>query len=187
VTEELPCDWQAVSLNSRCPFGRCISPHLSRVQPDANEPQWRCRHGVNYGFQGMLYRTNEIENLQRVWKPVVFNESQPHCLDVDVALASISDQVQFYAVPASQNPGFLREVSEGSSRVDINFDKMDTTSTSTLLPSAADKPVLSTSSEFYCGLERGPDGCSRDDRSKGWCSHSPRNCEKCHGSWCIHT
>jgi len=186
VTQELPCDWQAVSLNSRCPFGLCISPHLSRVQPDVNEPQWRCRHGVNYGFQGMLYRTNEIENLQRDWKPVVFNELHPHCLDVDVALASISDQVQFYAVPASQNPGFLHEVSEGSSRVDINFDKMDTTSTSTLLVSDADTPGPFTSSVFYCGLERDGDSCLMDDRSKGWCSHSPTNCEKCHGSWCFH-
>jgi len=185
VTQEVPCDWQAVSLNSRCPFGFCISPHLTRVQPDVNEPQWRCRHGVNYGFQGMLYRTNEIENLQRIWKPLVFNELQPHCLDVDVALASISDQVQFYAVPASQNPGFLHEVSEGSSRVNINFEKMDTTSTSTLLVSVTDAPVLSTSSVFFCGRMHDSNGvCSVDHRSKGWCSHSPKNCEKCLGSWC---
>ncbi|CAK0837169.1 unnamed protein product [Prorocentrum cordatum] len=54
VTGELPCDWQVVSLSSRCPFGRCISPHLTRVQPDVNEPEWRCRHGVNYGFQGVI-------------------------------------------------------------------------------------------------------------------------------------
>jgi hypothetical protein len=188
VTQEVPCDWQAVSLNSRCPFGFCTSPHLTRVQPDVNEPQWRCRHGVNYGFQGMLYRTNEIENLQRVWKPIVFDELQPHCLDVDVALASISNQVQFYAVPASQNPGFLHEVSEGSSRVNINFDKMDTTSTSTLPVSDTEAAVLSTSSVFFCGRMHDSDGvCSVDHRSKGWCSHSPMNCEKCLGSWCANT
>jgi len=185
VTQEVPCDWQAVSLNSRCPFGICVSPHLTRVQPDVNEPQWRCRHGVNYGFQGMLYRTNEIENLQRVWKPVVFNELHPHCLDVDVALASISDKVQFYAVPASHNPGFLHEVSEGSSRVNINFEKMHTTITSTMLVFNAGAAVHSTSSVPFCGRMHNSSGvCSLDHRSKGWCSLSQQNCKKCLGTWC---
>jgi len=124
VTQELPCDWQAVSLFSRCPFGECVSPHLTRVQPDVNEPAWRCRHGVNYGFQGMLYRTDELEALQRVWKPAVFDERHPHCLDVDVALASISDRVRFYAVPAVHSPGFLRELPEGSERFGINWQKI---------------------------------------------------------------
>jgi len=136
VTQELPCDWQAVSLNSRCPFGRCVSPHLTRVHPDINEPAWRCHHGVNYGFQGVLYRTDEIENLQKKWKPVAFDEARPHCLDVDVALASISDEVRFYAVPASQNPGLLNELPEGSSRVDINFEEMDATTTTTAAESS---------------------------------------------------
>merc|ERR1712050_258754 len=36
VKEELPCDWAVVSLMSRCPYGRCVSPHLTRVQPDGN-------------------------------------------------------------------------------------------------------------------------------------------------------
>jgi len=123
VTEEVPCDWQAVSLSSKCPFGRCVSPHLTRVQPDVNEPAWRCRHGVNYGFQGMMYRTAEIEALQAKWKPVVFDETRPHCFDVDVALASISDSVAFYAVPAVQTPGFVKQLDQGSSRIDINFDE----------------------------------------------------------------
>jgi len=122
VTQELPCDWQAVSLASRCPFGECVSPHLTRVRPDVNEPEWRCHHGVNYGFQGMLYRTSEIDNLQEKWKPLVFNGTRPHCLDVDVALAAVSDQVRFYAVPQVQVPGFLKMVVEvGSSRLKINF------------------------------------------------------------------
>lgn len=120
VSEELPCDWQAVALSSRCPYGRCISKHLTRVLPDVNEPAWRCRHGVNYGFQGVLYRTAEIPDLQAVWKPVVFDETRPHCLDVDVALASISDVVNFYAVPSVQAPGLLTELHEGSSRISIN-------------------------------------------------------------------
>lgn len=123
VTEELPCDWQALSLRSGCPYGHCISKRLSRVMPDANEPRWRCRHGVNYGFQGMLYRTSEILDLQKIWKPVVFNEETPHCLDVDVALASISDQVRYYAVPAVQDPGFLKETDQASARWSINQEQ----------------------------------------------------------------
>mmetsp|Transcript_71954 Transcript_71954/g.153837 ORF Transcript_71954/g.153837 Transcript_71954/m.153837 type:complete len:709 (-) Transcript_71954:262-2388(-) len=121
VTQELPCDWQAVSLLSRCPYGHCVSPHLTRVQPDVNEPAWRCRQGVNYGLQGMVYRTSEINNIQKKLKPVVFDEARPHCLELDVALASISDEVAFYAVPALQAPGFLRELHEGSVRDDINL------------------------------------------------------------------
>jgi len=121
VREELPCSWEVVSLGSRCPFGKCVSKRLSRVQPDGNEPEWRCRHGVNYGFQGVLYRTDAVEELIRKWQPVVFDKSRPHCLDVDVALASISDQVQFYAVPSIQ--ALLTEQQEkegGSVRLKIN-------------------------------------------------------------------
>jgi len=122
VTKELPCDWQVVSLASRCPYGSCVSPHLTRVQPDVNEPALRCRHGVNIGFQGVLYRTGEIANLQQLWKPTAFNEETPHCLDVDVALASISDRVQYYAVPNSQKPGMLQEIWYGYSiRSTINI------------------------------------------------------------------
>jgi len=43
-------------------------------------------------------------------------------LDVDVALASISDQVGFYVVPAVQDPGFLREMNFESSRFGINME-----------------------------------------------------------------
>ncbi|CAK0796661.1 unnamed protein product, partial [Prorocentrum cordatum] len=50
VREELPCDWQVASLMSRCPYGKCVSRHLLRVQPDGNEPAWGCRHGVNWGM-----------------------------------------------------------------------------------------------------------------------------------------
>jgi len=124
VTKELPCDWQVVSLASRCPFGTCVSPHLSRVQPDVNEPVERCHHGVNYGFQGVLYRAAEIPNVQQVWQPVVFDSERPHCIDVDVALASISDKVAFYAVPASQDPGLLEEMWElGSTRINVNKEQ----------------------------------------------------------------
>jgi len=120
VREELPCDWQVAALMSRCPYGKCVSPHLSRVQPDANEPAWRCHQGVNWGFQGVLYRTSALPKVQKLWQSKVFNEERPHCTDVDVALASISDRVGFYAVPAGQDPGFLKETNHRSARYSIN-------------------------------------------------------------------
>lgn len=120
VREELPCDWQVASLMSRCPYGKCVSPHLSRVQPDANEPAWRCHQGVNWGFQGVLYRTSSIPQVQKLWQSQVFNEDRPHCTDVDVALASISDRVSYYAVPSGQDPGFLKETNHRSARYSIN-------------------------------------------------------------------
>jgi len=120
VNQELPCGWDAVSLSSRCPYGKCVAPHVSRVSPDENEPEWRCRHGVNYGFQGVLYRTEALKKLQSKWKPVVFDETRPHCLDVDVALASISDRVSFYAVPSLQAFLTERQDHDGSVRRTIN-------------------------------------------------------------------
>mmetsp|Transcript_107869 Transcript_107869/g.300788 ORF Transcript_107869/g.300788 Transcript_107869/m.300788 type:complete len:649 (-) Transcript_107869:34-1980(-) len=128
VTRELPCDWQVVSLASRCAYGQCVSEQLSRVQPDANEPGWRCHHGVNIGFQGMLYRVNEIKELQQLWKRVSFNEGRPHCLDVDVALAAMSDKVRYYAVPNSQAPALLEEIWYGfSMRTKINLNLANAT------------------------------------------------------------
>jgi len=121
VTTELPCDWEVTALMSRCPYGACVSPHLVRVQPDGNEPAWRCRQGVNWGMHGMLYRVGALPAVQEKWKAAVFDETHPHCMDVDVALASISDRVGYYAVPAVQKPGFLREMDEGSSRYSINM------------------------------------------------------------------
>jgi hypothetical protein len=120
VRRELPCDWTALSLRSMCSYGACISPHLARVQPDPNEPADRCRHGVNYGFQGVLYRLQTLPRLRERWRQVVFDATRPHCLDIDVALASISDEVGYYAVPYVQVPGLLQEADIGSSRVWIN-------------------------------------------------------------------
>jgi len=130
VKEELPCDWEAVALLSRCGHGKCISPRLMRVEPDTNEPAWRCHQGVNWGMHAVLYRTETLADLQLKWKRVVFDEERPRCMDVDVALASISDTVGFYAVPAVQDPGFLRETDHRSARWDINQDAR-TTSTRT--------------------------------------------------------
>merc|ERR1711920_859282 len=106
---EAPCDWDAISLRSRCPYGECVSPHLTRVWPDGNEPEERCRHGVNYGFFAMLYRLADLEDLHNRLAAVVWDHSRPHCLDVDVALASIADMIAYYAVPGMQEPGFLSE------------------------------------------------------------------------------
>jgi len=127
VTTEVPCDWQVVSLKSACPYGACVTQHLTRVMPDVNEPADRCRHGVNYGFYGMLYKAQTLEQVraqlsQRVWDPNV-----PHCLDVDVALASISDQVPYYAVPYWQAPGFLQMGGHGSTRNDNDHAPVDVT------------------------------------------------------------
>jgi hypothetical protein len=130
VTRELPCDWEVTALMSRCPYGTCVSPHLLRVQPDINEPAWRCRHGVNWGMQGTLYRVEVLERLQVLWKRTVFDEARPHCMDVDVALAAISDKVGFYAVPSAQDPGFLHETNHPSARWSIN-QAARTTSTMT--------------------------------------------------------
>jgi len=120
VKEELPCDWEVTALLSRCGYGKCVSPHLTRVMPDANEPEWRCHQGSNWGMHAVLYRVSVLPALQEKWKRTVFNEDRPHCMDVDVALASISDQVGFYAVPAVQDPGFVRELDGRSARWDIN-------------------------------------------------------------------
>jgi len=122
VHEELPCDWEAVSLSSKCPYGRCISQHLSRVQPDGNEPEASCHGGVNYGFQAVLYHVERLEDLQKRWRQVVFDEGRPHCLDIDVALASISHEVNYYAVPFVQAPGFLSEIHYTSSRETLDSE-----------------------------------------------------------------
>mmetsp|Transcript_88544 Transcript_88544/g.258840 ORF Transcript_88544/g.258840 Transcript_88544/m.258840 type:complete len:385 (-) Transcript_88544:260-1414(-) len=130
VREELPCDWEVTALLTRCGYGRCISPHLMRVMPDANEPAWRCHQGSNWGMHAVLYRTEQLPRVQELWRPTVFDEDRPHCMDVDVALASISDKVGFYAVPAVQDPGFVRETNHRSARWDIN-QAFKTTSTVT--------------------------------------------------------
>mmetsp|Transcript_73083 Transcript_73083/g.159835 ORF Transcript_73083/g.159835 Transcript_73083/m.159835 type:complete len:888 (-) Transcript_73083:34-2697(-) len=119
--EELPCDWQAVALRTGCPYGVCVSPHLSRVLPDPNEPMDRCRHGVNYGFQCMVYRRKDLMEIHDALSEIIYDEENPHCLDVDVALASLSDKFRYYAVPASQSPGFLHENGQ-SVRASINYD-----------------------------------------------------------------
>lgn len=121
VTQELPCDWDVLQLLGRCAYGKCISEHLARIQPDANEPADLCHQGVNWGFHGVLYRTAHLEKVQALWKKHVFNPKTPHCLDIDVALASISDKVNYYSVPNSQHPPLIKEMDLGSVRASINL------------------------------------------------------------------
>mmetsp|Transcript_72404 Transcript_72404/g.162640 ORF Transcript_72404/g.162640 Transcript_72404/m.162640 type:complete len:912 (-) Transcript_72404:156-2891(-) len=120
VLSEAPCDWLAISLKSRCPYGECVTPHLTRVRPDGNEPLGRCYHGVNYGFYAMLYRSDSLDFIRRKLNATVWREQSPHCFDIDVALASISEEVPYYAVPAAQQPGLLREGNQGSRRYTTN-------------------------------------------------------------------
>lgn len=108
LQHEAPCDWDVISLRSQCPFGECISPHLTRVQPDGNEPAVSCRKGVNFGFFAMLYRADRLQALTDRLGHVVWDTTKIGCLANDVALAAISDEVAYYAVPTSQMPSFLR-------------------------------------------------------------------------------
>jgi len=120
LQSEAPCDWESISLKSKCPYGACVSPRLSRVLPDENEPADRCRHGVNYGFYAMLYRVSALPRIREQLSDVIWDDTRPHCLDIDVALASISDEVPYYAVPSMQRDAFLTEGDHGSSRMDKN-------------------------------------------------------------------
>jgi len=124
LTEEAPCDWNAISLKSRCPYGECVSPHLTKVRPDGNEPEDRCYHGVNYGFYAMIYRVSTLPDIWKMLSQRVWRDDRPRCLDIDVALASLSEQVPYYAVPSVQQPGFLREGHMGSARWIANFQTL---------------------------------------------------------------
>lgn len=116
VEQEVPCDWDLVSLKSIAPYGTCISPHLSRVHPDGNEPAQRCRHGVNYGFFAMLHRVASIGKVVESLHKTVWDINRPLCSDIDVAMASISDRFAYYCVPSIQRPGLLRTIAYNSTR-----------------------------------------------------------------------
>merc|ERR1711870_76645 len=105
-----------------------------------------CHQGVNWGMHAMLYRTETLLELQRKWKQVVFDADRPRCLDVDVALASISDKVGFYAVPHVQDPGFVSETNHRSARWDIN---QEAASTTTLTTTTTSIPTPSATFIYY--------------------------------------
>merc|ERR1711879_907280 len=103
---EVPCDWSLLNLHNRCPYGICVARHVYRVQPDGTEPKSRCYKGVNYGTYALLYRSRDkIEAIRQALMDRIWDESRPLCLDIDVALASLSDQIHYYSVPAVQYPG----------------------------------------------------------------------------------
>merc|ERR1719240_2327679 len=90
VENELPCDWSVLSLKSRCPYGKCVAPHVSRVLPDGNVDKSVCRKGANYGCHGMLYRVKHLDAARRILFNTVWQDDRPKCLDVDVAWAFVS-------------------------------------------------------------------------------------------------
>eukprot|EP00928_Gymnodinium_smaydae_P024972 TRINITY_DN20042_c0_g1_i1.p1 TRINITY_DN20042_c0_g1~~TRINITY_DN20042_c0_g1_i1.p1 ORF type:complete len:461 (-),score=66.42 TRINITY_DN20042_c0_g1_i1:108-1289(-) len=110
LAQEVPCDWAAIALSSRCSYGHCVSPHLSRVEPDGNEPSVRCHAGANIGMFGTLNRASEIAKIQRELIPVMWNNTFSGCLPIDNAMAAISDRMAYYAVPSTQRPGFMYEM-----------------------------------------------------------------------------
>eukprot|EP00927_Polykrikos_kofoidii_P067675 TRINITY_DN63123_c0_g1_i1.p1 TRINITY_DN63123_c0_g1~~TRINITY_DN63123_c0_g1_i1.p1 ORF type:complete len:584 (+),score=69.95 TRINITY_DN63123_c0_g1_i1:187-1752(+) len=115
LTHEIPCDWEVLALTTRCGFGECVSPHLSRMQINGNEADVRCHNGGSYGMYGMLYRREAMPRINRLLQVVTLNNSKPACLPVDISLASLSDKIAYYAVPGTQTPGILHEMNGGFS------------------------------------------------------------------------
>jgi hypothetical protein len=124
VKTEAPCEWEVISLKSRCPYGICVSPHLARIFPDdlvtnsdfgASD---RCRSSTSSGLFAMLYRTTSLDKVITKLGEAVWDQLTPHCLEVDAALADVSNKISYYAVPYVQAPGFL---TEGDSQVGLHF------------------------------------------------------------------
>merc|ERR1712224_1178534 len=109
LAREAPCDWQVLALTTRCDYGTCVLPHLSRVEPDGNEPDERCHNGVNFGMYAMLYRVSELVAINRKLASVVWNDDKAGCLPVDIAMSSISDKIVYYSVPSSQGHSMVFE------------------------------------------------------------------------------
>eukprot|EP00929_Paragymnodinium_shiwhaense_P043910 TRINITY_DN2253_c0_g1_i2.p1 TRINITY_DN2253_c0_g1~~TRINITY_DN2253_c0_g1_i2.p1 ORF type:complete len:474 (+),score=119.93 TRINITY_DN2253_c0_g1_i2:102-1523(+) len=121
ILEEAPCDWEAINLLLYMTFGECISPHLARVHPDANEPKEVCGKGVNWSFGAVLYKVSKLPHVREELSKVVWNPWRPTCLVHDIAFASISDKMKYYGVPAQQYPGLASIFSDsGSDRVASN-------------------------------------------------------------------
>jgi len=105
--DEAPCDWQVINLELFFPYGKCISPHLARVHPDGNEPASTCGHGASWSFASVLYRVSEMPFVISELTKVVWDVERPACLVHDIALASLSDRIKYYAVPGQQVPGYV--------------------------------------------------------------------------------
>jgi GR25 family glycosyltransferase involved in LPS biosynthesis len=125
VFGEVPCDWEAISLSSRCSYGFCVSPHLARIQPDGNEPYERCYQSTSYGLYGTLYRAERLRAVNDRLRNNVFDPARPGCLPTDVSRSGISAEMVFYGIPASQAPGLVWETQtshfgQGSDRWALN-------------------------------------------------------------------
>jgi len=68
----------------------------------------------------MLYQKDRLAHVEEKLFNTVWQTEKPACLDIDVALASLSDKIRYYAVPGVQEPGLLTEGSMGSIREEIN-------------------------------------------------------------------
>jgi len=120
LTSEAPCDWDLIALTSRCPYGTCVSTHLSRVQVDGNEPAENCHGEVQYGMFAMLYRAVQIPTINAKLKARIFNDNTPACVPPDVAMSAISTEIAYYSVPGNQLPGFAIEAKSVSNRLSMN-------------------------------------------------------------------
>jgi len=120
--DEAPCDWQVINLEMFFPYGKCISPHLARVHPDGNEPAFTCGHGASWSFASVLYRVSEMPLVISELEKVVWDLERPACLVHDIAFASLSDRINYYAVPGQQIPGYVTalHVEHDTSRQVIN-------------------------------------------------------------------
>uniref|UniRef100_A0A7S2QHP4 Uncharacterized protein n=1 Tax=Zooxanthella nutricula TaxID=1333877 RepID=A0A7S2QHP4_9DINO len=70
----------------------------------------------------MLYRAAQLPRIRSSLAQKVWNAQRPHCLDIDVALAALSDEVAYYAVPSGLKEGMLRTGFRNSSRTSINAE-----------------------------------------------------------------
>jgi len=125
VRDEVPCDWQILSLSTGCPYGTCVSPHLTRIQFDGNMPKEACGIGISAGMFAMMYKVRTMGAVREKLMQTVFDESRPTCISVDTAMAAISTDCPFYAVPYLQRPGLLKpNIMGDSSRTPRNHAKL---------------------------------------------------------------
>eukprot|EP00449_Zooxanthella_nutricula_P010089 CAMPEP_0198519092 /NCGR_PEP_ID=MMETSP1462-20131121/19510_1 /TAXON_ID=1333877 /ORGANISM="Brandtodinium nutriculum, Strain RCC3387" /LENGTH=342 /DNA_ID=CAMNT_0044248695 /DNA_START=1 /DNA_END=1029 /DNA_ORIENTATION=+ len=117
---EMPCDWDVLNLATLCPHGRCVSKHLFRVSPNYEVPAERCHKGSNYATYALLYRVERLPHVRSLLKQTMWDPQRPLCLDIDVALSSISDKIAYYAVSRNLLPGFVWTDNAKSHRLNLN-------------------------------------------------------------------
>eukprot|EP00451_Oxyrrhis_marina_P026216 CAMPEP_0204341736 /NCGR_PEP_ID=MMETSP0469-20131031/23579_1 /ASSEMBLY_ACC=CAM_ASM_000384 /TAXON_ID=2969 /ORGANISM="Oxyrrhis marina" /LENGTH=1401 /DNA_ID=CAMNT_0051326507 /DNA_START=248 /DNA_END=4453 /DNA_ORIENTATION=- len=104
TVQATPCSWQVLSLRSELPYGECMNSFVSRVSPNLNSNSLLCNFGTNFRSVAMLYRRKHIQHvIDAVW-PRSWNVATPACQSFDVALASTSRNIQYFAVPGFHHP-----------------------------------------------------------------------------------